>query len=121
MIDDEIHGRPPNLMGPLAAKARLIPDRYGALWRRFAEAAEKVDASWEVHWCPSHLKDEKPQADAAEKLAKANLQAGWKDEFLDMNKEADAPVLDASPRPPSPEGLIVRPHQNRWRSSSSHR
>ena len=35
------------------------------------------------------MRDENPPADAAEKLAKANMQAGWRDEFLDMNKEAD--------------------------------
>ena len=49
-----------------------------------------ADADWAVYWCPSHLRDDKPPADAAEKLQKARQQIGWKDEFLDLNKEADA-------------------------------
>ena len=46
--DDEIHGRPQQLLGPMAARGRLIPARDGALWRRFEAAAEQPGARWKV-------------------------------------------------------------------------
>ena len=73
----------------MAAGKRLIPARDGALWRRFETEAKARGTRWKVVWCPSHLRDQKPPADAEKKLAKARQQEGWQDLFLDLNKEAD--------------------------------
>ena len=41
-------------------------------------------------WCPSHLLDKNPPADAKIKYEKAQQQPGWKDSYMKLNLEADA-------------------------------
>ena len=47
-------------------------------------------------WCPSHLRDkDPPPPDAKQKYEKARQQAGWRDEYMDLDKQVDKLAGDA--------------------------
>ena len=119
LADEETHGRPQELLGPMAAAMRLIPARDGALWRRFESEAQARGARWRVYWCPSHLRDKQPPPDAEKKLAKARQQEGWDDLYLDLNKEVDEHATTALASAAALHGAIAAREEALSRAQSA--